>query len=93
MAWPVSANPSGVKTPWLFPHCRATKQAAENLFRGARSVRARLYRLRKNSSGEQEVSGHDFSRADKVGKMRRALAPANPYLAEFAFRLDFFRSL
>jgi hypothetical protein len=49
--------------------------------------------LRKNSSGEQEVSGHDFSRADKVGKMSRALAPADPSLAEFAFRLDFFRSL
>jgi hypothetical protein len=39
------------------------------------------------------VSGHDFSRANKVSKMRRALAPANPYLAEFAFHLDFFRSL
>jgi hypothetical protein len=39
------------------------------------------------------VSGHDFSRADKVGKMSRALAPADPSLAEFAFRLDFFRSL
>jgi hypothetical protein len=39
------------------------------------------------------VSGHDFSRANKVSKMRRALAPANPYLAEFAFHSDFFRSL
>jgi hypothetical protein len=39
------------------------------------------------------VKGHDFSRANKVSKMRRALAPANPYLAEFAFHSDFFRSL
>jgi hypothetical protein len=69
-----------------------TKQAAEKISRGARSVRARLYRLRKNSSGEQEVSGHDFSRADKVRKMSRALAPANPSLSEFAFHSDFFRS-
>jgi hypothetical protein len=70
-----------------------TSQAAEKLFKGARSVRARLYSLRKNFSGEQEVSGHDFSRANKVTKMSRALAPANPYLAEFAFHSDFFRSL
>jgi hypothetical protein len=52
-----------------------------------------MNRLRKNSSREQEVSGHDFSRADKVTKMTRALATANPYLAEFAFHSDFFRSL
>jgi hypothetical protein len=39
------------------------------------------------------VKGHDFSRANKVSKMRRALALANPYLAEFAFHSDFFRSL
>jgi hypothetical protein len=39
------------------------------------------------------VSGHDFSRANKVSKMRRALAPAIPSLSEFAFHSDFFRSL
>jgi hypothetical protein len=47
----------------------------------------------RKTSWEQEVSGHDFSRANKVSKMRRALAQASPYLAEFAFHSDFFRSL
>jgi hypothetical protein len=39
------------------------------------------------------ATGHGFSRADKVSKMSRALAPADPSVAEFAFRSDFFRSL
>jgi hypothetical protein len=33
------------------------------------------YMLRKNSTLARFVTGHDFSRADKANKMKRALAP------------------
>jgi hypothetical protein len=41
------------------------EQTAEKLVFAQFCVRARLYRLLKNSICDRLVSGHDFSRADK----------------------------
>jgi hypothetical protein len=49
--------------------------------------------LLKNSAESKYESGLDFSRADKVNKMSRASAPADPSFAGFAFHSDFFRNL
>jgi hypothetical protein len=42
-----------------------TSELAEKLAGKAGSVRARLQSLLKNSLERQEVSGHDFSRAEE----------------------------
>jgi hypothetical protein len=47
----------------------------------------------ENSAESRHESGPDFSRANKVSRMSRASAPANPFFAGFAFRSDFFRNL
>jgi len=52
----------------------------------------KFYSSLKNSAESKDVSGPDFSRADKVSKMIRDSAPANPSCAGFAFRSEFFRN-
>jgi hypothetical protein len=50
-----------------------------------------LNRLRKNSTKEHCNKGTAL--ADKVSRMSRTSAPADPSFAKFAFRSDFFPSL
>jgi hypothetical protein len=48
-----------------------------------------LYWLRKNSPGSRFVKGHDFSRAAKANRIKRALAPEGSFSANFDQCLGF----
>jgi len=59
-----------------------TSQLVEKFNNEPRSVRARLYDLRKNSITSHEASGHDFSRATNAAITTRALAPEENFSAD-----------
>jgi len=54
---------------------------------------ARLYSLLKKSNNRHEVSGHDFSRADKPNRFCGASAPVSAFFANHAQADEFFSSL
>jgi hypothetical protein len=49
--------------------------------------------LLKNSEPNRSVTGHDFSRADKVNQINRALAPAGRLPRQLRSIAEFFNKL
>ncbi len=90
----ISRNQSETVAP-VSTGCRRTQspQDAEEFNGNARSVRARLHRLRKNSQGRGFVSGHEFTRADKARQMSAGFSPCRTDYGDNASFNEFFRNL